>query len=667
MLEKKIFNLEVEGNLGIVTFNVEKDSVNTWNDSALASFDEVIRELKLLEKESKVKGAIFISGKENCFLVGADLKLIESKDKKEDFINDIEKFHNAFNKLGELKIPTLAAINGPCLGGGTEFVLACTARIACDSRSTFIGLPETGVGLFPAGGGTQRLPRLIGLSAIDIIMSGKPLDANGAAATGIVDKVVDNDLLKEAKGFINEIIDEEFILSRPNHDFSNIDEVIEEARKKEMKKAKGRELPGPTAALKVMQEGIMTTLEEGLELEKEYFIDVAVSPQCKGSINTFFLKSMTDKPKKMMAKGFEPKKLNKVAILGFGSMGRGIVIDILRRMDVDVVVKDMAKAEEPGKKFVEKILTSMSKKKKIKEPVESLMSRIKFTTEYKDLKDVDLVIEAVFEDINVKKEVYRELCKSISDKCIVVSNTSFMSIKDLEKNITHPERFAGLHFFSPVWLMQLVEIIKGEKTSQNTVDNIINFTSLIRKRPLICKDNPGFVVNSVLSPYINNSLDYIEEGNSIEKVESAMINFGMPIGPIKLNDEVGIDVSYDIYKGRGIEQKTIFAMYENGRYGLKKNGKGFFEEDGSVPAEVTALIPQKEANIKTEEEIQLAILTEMVKIGKDLLERNIVDDPRFIDLGMIWGTGYPSDKGGPMKWADLIGLSEELFGEKIYK
>jgi 3-hydroxyacyl-CoA dehydrogenase len=333
-----------------------------------------------------------------------------------------------------------------------------------------------------------------------------------------------------------------------------------------------------------------------------------------------------------------------------------------------VVVKDVEAALQPGKDFVQKILTGMAEKKRLKEPVDSIMSRIITVSDYTaDFKDVDIVVEAVFEDIGVKEQVYKELCPFVPADCVIASNTSSLALDKMAPFVTNPERFGGLHFFSPVWMMQLVEVIQGARTSRDTVDNLLNFVSLIRKRPITCKDNPGFVVNALIFPYITNAFQYVEEGNSIEKVDKAMVKFGMPVGPIRLTDEVGIDVPAKVLKGMGIVQKTLEAVVADGRWGLKKNGKGFFVKDGSVDPTVLPLIAKAAApRERSDEEIQEGILEAMVKVGKDLLDRKIVDDVRMIDVGMIWGVGFPPDKGGPMKWADLTGVSKKLFGKNFY-
>ena len=662
----KIFNLKVEDSIGVITFDVAGDAMNTWTDTAFKDFDEIIGELA---KTPDIKGIIFISGKPDNFLSGANLKMISDIEKAEDVRQMLDLFHGSFARLNAFHYPAIAAIHGHCLGGGLEFALACAARIAKEGKTTLIGLPECNVGLFPGGGGTQRLPRLIGYPALEMILKGTMMPAAKAYEAGIVDRLVpaDGDLLAEAKKFLREVIAGTAGLKRPVHDFSQIDAVAEMAQQGILKATKGRYIPGPMLALKSIHEGLKVSLEKGLELEKANFAEVVLTHQAKGSINTFFIKGMTDKPKAMMTKGFQPKPLNRAAVLGFGTMGRGIAIDILRNTQIPVLVKDIPEALEPGKAFVRKILAGMAEKKRIKEPVDGIMARLTAVPEYSDaFKNVDIVIEAVFEDIKVKEQVYEELCKVIKDDCIIASNTSSIPITSMAKYVTKPERFGGIHFFSPVWLMQLVEVIKGEQTSQDTIDNLLNFSAAIRKRPIVCRDNAGFVVNALLFPMVLETFRYLEEGNAIEKIDKAMLSFGMPVGPIRLTDEVGIDIPYKIFEGMGVRQETLANVVEAGRLGLKKSGKGFFLKDGSVDPEVLPLIGKREPRALTEEQIQEGLLVAMVKTGKDLLDRKVVDDVRMIDVGMIWGVGFPADKGGPMKWADLIGLSKKLFGKNFY-
>jgi 3-hydroxyacyl-CoA dehydrogenase/enoyl-CoA hydratase/3-hydroxybutyryl-CoA epimerase len=662
-----VFNMVMDGTgIGVITFDVPGEKMNTWTEEAFVGFDQVMREL---ETAKGCRGILFISGKPENFLAGANLKMLSQIESAEEASGTIGHLHRAFNRLSTLGIPSVAAIHGHCLGGGLEFALACTGRIAKEGKTTLIGLPECNVGLFPGGGGTQRLPRLIGYDAFELILKGTMLPAAKAYELGIVDRLIpaDGDLLKSAKSFLEEMIAGTANLKRPAQDFSQIDAVAEMAKAGILKATKGREIPGPILALKSMHEGLKLSLEEGLEIEKRNFVEVILTNEAKGSINTFFIKGMTDKPGAMMTKGFVPKAINKLAVLGFGTMGRGIIIDILRNTQLPVLVKDIPEALEPGKAFVRKILDGMAEKKRIKEPVDAIMARLSMTSDYVDaFREVDMVIEAVFEEIGIKKQVYTQLSDIVRADCIVASNTSSIPIGSMSPFVSKPERFGGIHFFSPVWLMQLVEIIRGEQTSQETIDNLLNFAGMIKKRPIVCRDNAGFVVNAMLFPNLVNALKYVEEGNAIEKVDRAMTRFGMPVGPIRLTDEVGIDIPYKAFVGMGISQDTLKNVVGAGRLGLKKSGKGFFLKDGSVDPEVLPLIARRQPLELSEEEIQTGLLTSMVEMGKVLLDRKIVDDVRMIDVGIIWGLGFPADKGGPMKWADLIGLSKKLFGKNFY-
>lgn len=664
-MSEKIFSLKKEDGIGIVTFDVGAEAMNTLTEGAIADCNAVLNEL---ESATDISGVIVISGKPDNFCAGANLNMIAGMTDAAGIKVALDAIHGAFNRLSALKIPTVAAINGVCAGGGLELCLACTGRLATDNKATVIGLPECKVGLFPGGGGTQRLPRLIGYAAVELILKGDLVPAAKALELGIIDRIVPaGNLLSDAKAFLRDIQAGKAGLKRPVQDLSQIDAVADMARKGVLKVTRGREIPGPMLAIKSMQQGLKLTLAEGLEIEKLCFIDTALSPEAKGSINTFFIKTMTDKPKGMMAKGFTPKPLKKIGILGLGTMGRGIIIDILRHMQVPVVVKDFQEAFEPGKAFIRKVLEGMAEKKRLKAPVDDLMALLTTTTEYgPEFKEVDLVVEAVFEDIGVKEQAYKELCPAVRDDCVIASNTSSLLVTNMARFVTKPERFGGAHFFSPVWMMELVEIVRGEATSQETVDNLLNFAASIRKRPIVCYDNPGFVVNALLLPYFTGILRYLEGGVPIEALDGAMLKFGMPVGPVRLIDEVGIDVPYKVLKGAGVRQDTLKNVVEAGRLGLKKSGKGFFLKDGTVDPDVLPLIAKKEPISATDAEIQTQVLTVMVQVGKDLLDRKIVETPMMIDVGMIWGTGFPPEKGGPMKWADLTGLSKKLYGKNFY-
>lgn len=666
MEQNKIFRMTRDNGIAVVTIDVPGRPMNTWTEDAVRDFYALLDELEAI---ADAKALVFISGKPGNFHSGADLNVLETMKSPNETAEALDVFHKAFNRLAALKFPTVAAIEGHCLGGGLEFALACTARIAKNSRSTLLGLPECTLGIFPGAGGTQRLPRLIGLPAIELILRGTMFPPEKALDLGVIDRLVpaDGDLLASAVEFAGELVAGKASLGRSEHDFSQIDQIAAFARTETLKVTRGREIPGPMLAIKAMQEGLKAPLAQGLEIEKKLFVQAVLSNEAKGSIHTFFLKTMSDKPRSMMRKDFAPRPIRKVGILGFGTMGRGIAIDILRNTNLPVIIKDVEQAIEPGRAFVRKILEGMASKKRLKEPVDTLLSRLSCSADYTDdWNQVDLVVEAVFEDLKVKEQVYGELSQRVADDCIIASNTSSIPLNSMVPYVSHPERFGGLHFFSPVWLMQLVEVIQGESTSADTTDNLLNFAASIRKRPIVCKDNPGFVVNAVLFPYFMDAMNFLEAGVPIEAIDGAFVKFGMPVGPIRLLDEVGIDVGYNVIKGRGLEQETLKNVVRDGRLGQKKCGKGFFLPDGSVDPGVLQLIVTKETKNLSQEEMQTQVLSHMISVGKDLLDRGIVSDPRMVDIGMIWGTGYPPEKGGPLKWSDLTGLSQKLFGKTFY-
>lgn len=663
-----MFSMTMEKKVAVVTFDYRDGPVNVWGGNAVQELRDMCAQLRELPAGS-CEAVVFISGKPDNFHAGADLNSMGRQSVRERS-EGIMVFDQALREVAALPVPTVAAINGPCLGGGFEFALSCTARIATGWKKTSMGLPEVGVGLFSAGGGTQRLPRLIGYPAIDMILSAKPVNAARAKELGVVDAVcpADGDLRAQAVALAEGIAAGTVGLERPQIDFSDVDAEVEKALAAYRAKKGGRRLPAPEYAMRSLAEGAKTTLDEGLKLEKKYFIDhVACSKEAEGSIHTFQLKSLSSKAKNMIAPGYTPNPVKKAAVIGFGAMGRGIVISMLSAMAIPVVVKDAPEAIAPGMAFVEKILKKQAEKGRVKTPVDDLMKLVIPVTEYGDeLKDVDLVIEAVFEDMKVKHTVYGELCKVIPDTCILATNTSNLLVEDLAKGATHPERFAGLHFFSPVWLMELVEVIAAPETAPEVRDDLIGFVTDLRKRPLVCKDSPGFVANSVMDPMMIDTYDLLESGCPIEQLDRAMKAFGMPVGPVRLADEIGLDVSYHIFTERNMHIQTLENMVNDHRYGQKKCGKGFFLADGTVDPDAVKLIAVRERREFTDEEIQNRILEDQVRAGKRLLDSGVVSDPRFIDIGMLWGSNYPADKGGPMKWSDLSGMSMRLFGKNFY-
>jgi 3-hydroxyacyl-CoA dehydrogenase/enoyl-CoA hydratase/carnithine racemase len=667
----KAFASEDQGGIAVIRIDVPGEAVNTWTNEAISGFEETLADL--VKDRSRFRGVVFYSGKATGFHAGANLDMLEGQTDIEAFRSRLTHFNDLFGRLENLGIPTVAAISGPCMGGGYEFALAMTARIAADGPRTRIGLPECNVGVIPGGGGTQRLPRLIGLPALDMIVRGAVVPAGRALELGLVDRLCPEkeDLLERAKAFVDEIGRDPALLRREAPDLSGLDDAVAKARAFARKASRGRELPAPRLALRAMQEGLKRPLAEGLKVETDCFLEVLATPECKGSINTFFLKTYSDKPQTMIPKGFHPRPLKKMALLGFGTMGRGIVIDVLRRLRLPVIVKDVPEALEPGLAFVRKILEGMADKGQLGKPVDALMDLLTPVSEWTDVfGEADLVIEAVFEDPAVKDQVYRDLCGAVREDCLIVSNTSSLPVTRLAESVTFPQRFLGAHFFSPVWRMELLEIIRGRETADEAVYDLLNFAAGLRKRPIVCNDNPGFVVNAMLFPYFIKAYELLGEGVPMDAVDEAMTRFGLPVGPIRLTDEVGIDVSYLVLT-KSLGRKAPMALenvYKAGRFGRNKNGKGFYTREGAVdPGALPLVNPQGLKKEMSVESLQEMLFLPFVETGKELLDKGVVKGPRAIDIGAIWGIGFPADKGGPLKWADLTGLSGKLYGRSFYK
>lgn len=659
--DSETFSLYIEDKIAIVSLLTKGKPMSQWAEQALTDYFLMVDHLKNLD----LLGVIFMTDHSQAFGAGTNLELLQHYKTKEQLSNLVARVHNAFSSLEILPFPSIAAIASPWLGIGFEFALACTARIGVNSPKALVGLPDCLYGLLPTGGATQRLPRLIGASAIELIIKGRVFTPIKALEAGLIDRIVeeDTDFLHEAINFVGELASDQSILKRSTQDLSNITAEIQAAEYAVIKAARGQTPPGPLAALKAIENGSNLSLEDGLELEREYFVNVALSPEANGMLNTVFLGQRTDNPKSLLPRNASLKPINKVAIIGFGTMGVGISVDVLRRMQIPIIVTDTEQGLDKGIVMLRKNLESM------KLPAGDLMKYVTTTTTYEDeYRDVDLVIEAVFENYALKQQIYQKVCSAVSSDCLIASNTSTIPITQLAEGVSNPERFVGAHFFSPVPKMELLEIIKGEKTTQDTINNLIAFAAAIKKRPLICKDSPGFVVNALLLPYFENTFDLLEKGVAIETIDKAMLKFGLPVGPIRLIEEVGIDVPYNSFYAMGLEPpQTLKNMVESGRLGLKKSGQGFFMQDGSVDPGAVKLIPvNKSIDPPDTGAIQGILFSGFVKKGKELLDKKIVNDPRDVDMGTIWGLGFPSYTGGPLKWADLTGFSVLKYGKRFY-
>lgn len=669
----------VKNEVAFVEFDLIGEKVNKLSSPVMTRFKEVIEELK----NSSYKAVVIRSKKPKIFIAGADIEEIKKLNKKEDFMDALTQAHEIFNALEDLPMPTLAAINGACLGGGCEMILACDYRIATDSHATTIGLPEVKLGIIPGFGGCVRLPRVIGLQAsLDIILAGKSVPAAKAEKIGLIDKMVPEAMLEEQiavfaqemvdgkrkkrqkrfqpKGAVNSFL--ESFIGRPV--------VFSQAKKTVLKQSKGF-YPAPIKAIEVIQKTYgYSNRERALLIEAQGFCEVGVTEVSKHLINLFFL--LEDIKKQTGIKGKEVKapKVEHMAVLGAGVMGGGIAY-VAADKGVAVRMKDITNdALAKGFKAARDIWDKKVKRRRLDQfALAQKEGLITGTLDFSGFKTVDLVVEAIVEDMAIKKKVIAETVGHCRPDCIVATNTSSLSVTEMAEAHPNPELFAGMHFFNPVDKMPLVEVIRGPKTSDETTAAIFELSKRMGKTPIVVKDGPGFLVNRLLLPLLSEALFLLEEGADIATVDKYYTDtFGMPMGPFRLMDEVGLDVCVKVLKifrkslGERIEVSSLSEkLSATDRLG-KKNGKGFYvynekgyhtTVDNSVYTDLGLKLPS--STMSSKEAIERGIFLMINEAARALYEDHIVDTPDEVDLGMIMGTGFPPFRGGLLKYADSLG------------
>ena len=664
-------------------FDLQDGSVNKFDRNSLNELNEVV---KKLEKDQSVKGLLISSGKDT-FIVGADINQFletfkEPMDKLVQWVKDSQK---VFSNLENLNIPSVCAINGFALGGGFELCLACTYRVA--STAAKIGLPEVKLGLLPGFGGTARLPRLIGAdNAIEWIAGGKDNNSENALKAGAVDSVVEPEILRDAsldllvRAISGELNWETKRKEKQQPLMLNENEAMmtfETARAFIAGKA-GPNYPAPLTIVGVMQAGANLQLEGALEIEAEGFAELAKSPEATSLIGLFLGDQSLKKKAKSSKKMAEP--VNRAAVLGAGIMGGGVAYQSAFK-GIPIAMKDIAQSQlELGMKEAAKIMQKRIDRGQMEvEEMTHILTDITPTLSYENIAEADLVVEAVVEKESVKKAVLSETESIIGKNAILASNTSTISITKLAKGLKRPEQFCGMHFFNPVHRMPLVEVIRGEKSSEPTIACTVAFAAAMGKSPIVVNDCPGFLVNRVLFPYIAGFTGLVSGGVDYEHIDKVMEKFGWPMGPACLLDVVGIDTAFHAgnvmaegYPDRMIrEYPTIISkMFEQKWFG-KKNEKGFYihskdkkgkpkkdlnQETGNFIRDLNA----SSGNDISDEEIVDRMMLPMLMESSRCLEDNIDEIPMEVDMGLIYGLGFPPFRGGIFRWADSAGMDELL-------
>lgn len=658
-------NLEIKQNIATLTFDLKDEKINKLSFEILKEFDEKLNQIK---EDSSIKALLIDSAKKDIFIAGADIKEIEKlKDEKEVY-DSLMEVHEIFNKLENLEIPTIAYINGACMGGGLELALACKYRVCSTNPKTKIAFPEIKLGIFPGFAGTIRAPKIVGLvNALDLILSGKTIDAKKAYKIKLADMIFDDaqkefmldDFIKKA---IYGTVKNRITFNPLN--YAPLNEIVFKKALRNLESKVHKDFKAPYVALDVIKATLHKELEDAIKIEAKEFSKLAVTKESKNMIKLFFL---FEKLNKNYEKSSNP--ISNAIVLGNGVMGKGIIYLFSKYLkDVRIKLRDLSQAHEILKDVAKIYDYSIKSRSMTKNQVDFKLNKISYTDKFIGFKNFDFVIEAIIEDEKTKKETYKELENVVGENTIIATNTSSISIEKLSDEIKNKKNFLGVHFFNPVNLMPLVEVIPTKHTSKQTINKVCEMLINSGKTPIIVGDCAGFIVNRILLPYLNEAAFILEQGSKIERIDSIIKDFGMPMGPFTLADTVGIDIGYKVanilneaYKDRMPIASIIEKMYEKNLLGVKTK-EGFYEYTGrdKYPnSHVTSML-ENNGRIFEDEEIVQRCLYIMINEASRCLEENIVTEASVIDFAMITGTGFPAYKGGLLTYANEIGLKNIL-------
>src|SRR5436190_910925 len=657
----------------VLTFDRPDSGANIFD---AATLEELNEHLDAIEKDASLRGLIIASAKKSIFVAGADLKTLLQTAKTGEMRGFIERGQRVFNRLANLKIPTVAAIQGASAGGGYEVALAGDYRVASDDPATRIGLPETRLGLLPAWGGCTRLPRLIGAEkAAEVILKGKLTSAQEALKLGLVDEIAPRDQL----------------LDRARKKLSAGKRKIDgrapatPSSKESLRPPKQRGNPALERAYEIVNKTLSISPDESLRLELDGIVDLGKTESTQNLIRNFFL---AEKYKKGTSR-IQPEKIVHAAVIGAGVMGSGIAQWFSSR-GVTVILRDVAREQiDRGLANIEKIYGDAVKRGLMtEEKAKQGRARICGSTAPMELRDVQFVIEATSEKMEIKKEVFRELAMEAGPKTVVATNTSALPVSELADVTVSPEHVIGLHFFNPVSRMKLVEVVVAKQTSEDTRERSLAFVRQIGKVPVVVRDSPGFVVNRVLFPYLLEAAELFESGIDAEQIDRALVEWGMPMGPLRLIDEIGVDITIDI--GNTLEKAygqrdhvpTVLLWLRDQQLLGRKTGAGFYKYEGRSQTPNDSLVqwrrgvvaggadpgrpavsPRPEPGSSppaTDVDLPHRLIFLMVNEAARCVEERVVDSPEDADYGMILGTGFAPFRGGPLRFAEHFGLKETV-------
>lgn len=666
------FTLHVQAEVGIITMDVPGERMNTLRESFVA---EIQRLLQDIHANKDLCGLVLCSGKPDSFIAGADVNMLAACSSAEQATALSEAGQKVFNELAALNIPIVAAIHGPCLGGGLELALACHARVCSDDEKTRLGLPEVQLGLIPGSGGTQRLPRLVGLpTALDMMLTGKQLRAKQARKCGLVDEVVAQSILldtaiamaRQGKRQASKTSLRDWAL-QGNPLGRKV--VFEQAKAKVTAKM-GRHYPAPFKLLDVVNLGLEQGMTSGLAAEAQAFGELVMSNESGALRHLFF--ATTEMKKETHWHGGEPQPLQHIGVLGGGLMGGGIAFVTATKAKLPVRIKDVAHhGINQAMASAHNLLASKVRKKHLSAAsMHQQLGRITGTLDYRGFERVDMVVEAVFEDLDIKRQMVADIETHCPTHTVFASNTSSLPIQKIAEGAARPEQILGLHYFSPVDKMPLAEVIPHASTSASAVATALKLARAQGKTPIVVKDRAGFYVNRILAPYLNEAARLLLSGEPIDAIDRALKNYGFPVGPMTLLDEVGIDVAAKISPilaeelgERFIAPEAFNKLLEDNRKG-KKNGRGFYRYEAkkrpkqhrAVDESVYKLLQVKPLSQLPDQELAERCVLLMLNEAALALEEGIVASARDGDIGAIFGIGFPPFTGGPFFYMHQLGI-----------
>ena len=688
------FEVDVHG-VATALMDTAGDRVNTLSPKVS---DDMQRVIERVETDAAIKALVIGSAKEDSFVVGADIKVLNAAVSAADATRLSHEAQQSFARLEGLhrdkNKPVVAAIHGAALGGGLELALACSMRIVSDAPETALGCPEIQLGLFPGAGGTQRLPKLIGIAnALDLILTGKKVRSKKAVKLGLADELVpapklleiarlrarqaaQGELKPPAKGMarLKELaanMTSAESLQQLALEENPIGRLIlfKKALQAALEKTRGN-YPAAEKAIEVVRIGVQEGAEAGYAAEADRFGQLAMTPQSKALMSIFFATQELKKDSGVADSSVEPKAVRTLGILGGGLMGGGIATVSLVNAKVPVRFKELDDAGiGRGFKYVSKNLDGdVRKKRRTVREAEQILANLSGTADMSGFQNIDLVIEAVFEDLSLKHKMLAEVEANARPDTIFASNTSSLPITSIAEGSKHPETVIGMHYFSPVEKMPLLEVIVTKKTAPWVTATCVKFGKDQGKTVIVVNDGTGFYTSRILAPYMNEAAHVLSEGATIEDIDEALMDWGFPVGPIVLLDEVGIDVGVKVAKimheafgERMSPPAAMEALIKDQRYG-RKNARGFYKyEEGKkvgVDTSVYAVIGHKKSNALNKKDIQRRIGLQMVNEAAHCLEEGILRSPRDGDIGAIFGLGFPPFRGGPFWYVDHTGVGE---------